>query len=415
MNAIKYGNQIISYTQLFDRLRHENPAALGKVVSLYGELTRDSLGIRKEDYEEVVKNVSVVFNLAASLKLEADLRTAVEHNTIGTLKLLTFAKTFEKLEAFVHISTTFCHPEEEEVKEALMKTPVDPNYVIDLLNWMNPEMLEKLRPKILGCHPNCYTFSKALTEKIVENFAGEVPVCIARPSIVVPSLREPMPGWVDSLNGPVGVLVAGGKGVLRSMLGKPNVQAQIIPVDIAINALIIIAWKKATKKEKELIPVYNISCDEKVPITWGDVLEKGRRYGLEYPINPGLWYPNGSMTTNQITHFLTVFLLQLVPAYFIDLLLICLGHKPFMIYVQNRINQGSKLLQYFTMRSWKVHIEKAVALIDAVSEEERLIFYTSNAQYNIDEFMVAAILGTKQYCLREPLSTLPSARRKLKV
>lgn len=57
-----------------------------------------------------------------------------------------------------------------------------------------------------------------------------------------------MPGWVDSLNGPVGVLVAGGKGVLRSMLGKPNVQAQIIPVDIAINALIIIAWKKATKK-----------------------------------------------------------------------------------------------------------------------------------------------------------------------
>lgn len=98
MNAIKYGNQIISYTQLFDRLRHENPAALGKVVSLYGELTRDSLGIRKEDYEEVVKNVSVVFNLAASLKLEADLRTAVEHNTIGTLKLLTFAKTFEKLE-----------------------------------------------------------------------------------------------------------------------------------------------------------------------------------------------------------------------------------------------------------------------------------------------------------------------------
>lgn len=400
---------------LFDRLRQENPSAFDKVVSLYGELTRDALGIRNEDYEEVVKNVSVVFNLAASLKLEADLKAAIEHNTIGTLRVLTFAKAFEKLEAFVHISTTFCHPEEDEIKETLLKSPVDPNYMIDLVRWMKPDMLEKLRPKILGCHPNCYTFSKALAEKIVENFANELPVCIARPSIVIPTLREPMPGWVDSLNGPIGILVAGGKGVLRSMLGKPDVQAQIIPVDIVINALIIIAWKKATKQEEELIPVYNISCDEKLPITWGDILEKGRRYGLEYPINPGLWYPNGSMTTNHFTHLLTVFLLQIVPAYFIDLLLICLGQKPFMVYVQNRINQGLKLLQYFTMRTWKVHIHRAVALVDAVNEEERAIFYTSNVEFSIDEFVISAILGAKQYCLKEPLSTLPSARRKLKV
>lgn len=65
---------------------------------------------------------------------------------------------------------------------------------------------------------------------------------------MIPSLREPAPGWVDSLNGPIGVLVAAGKGVLRSMLVEPDNHAEVIPVDIAINGMISLAWSKATKK-----------------------------------------------------------------------------------------------------------------------------------------------------------------------
>jgi len=61
---------------------------------------------------------------------------------------------------------------------------------------------------------------------------------------VTPSYKEPVPGWVDSLNGPVGVIVAAGKGVIRSMLCCPDYEAEVVPVDIAINALILIAWKR---------------------------------------------------------------------------------------------------------------------------------------------------------------------------
>lgn len=62
---------------------------------------------------------------------------------------------------------------------------------------------------------------------------------------VTPSFKEPVPGWVDSLNGPVGVIVAGGKGVIRSMLCSADYEAEVVPVDIAINALILISWKRA--------------------------------------------------------------------------------------------------------------------------------------------------------------------------
>lgn len=57
-----------------------------------------------------------------------------------------------------------------------------------------------------------------------------------------------MPGWVDSLNGPVGVVVGGAKGVIRSMLCGEDNRAEVIPVDVAINAVIAIAHKRATHK-----------------------------------------------------------------------------------------------------------------------------------------------------------------------
>lgn len=67
---------------------------------------------------------------------------------------------------------------------------------------------------------------------------------------VTPAWEEPCKGWVDSLNGPVGILVGAAKGVIRSMHCRADYRAQIIPVDFAINGLIAIAWKTATATPK---------------------------------------------------------------------------------------------------------------------------------------------------------------------
>lgn len=67
---------------------------------------------------------------------------------------------------------------------------------------------------------------------------------------VLPSWEEPLEGWVDSLNGPIGLMVGGAKGVIRSMLCDGRYRSEVIPVDIAINGLISIAWKVGTMQEK---------------------------------------------------------------------------------------------------------------------------------------------------------------------
>lgn len=67
---------------------------------------------------------------------------------------------------------------------------------------------------------------------------------------VCPSLTEPVPGWVDNLNGPVGVMLGAGKGVIRTMLCDGSLTAQVIPVDIATNAIIIIGMLEGTRAKK---------------------------------------------------------------------------------------------------------------------------------------------------------------------
>lgn len=58
---------------------------------------------------------------------------------------------------------------------------------------------------------------------------------------MTPAWAEPVEGWVDSLNGPVGIMVGAGKGVIRTMHCNGEYKAEVIPVDYAINGLIVLA------------------------------------------------------------------------------------------------------------------------------------------------------------------------------
>lgn len=52
------------------------------------------------------------------------------------------------------------------------------------------------------------------------------------------------------MNSPIGIMVAGAKGVLRSMLCNGEFKGECIPVDFAINGIIGIARSVALMKEK---------------------------------------------------------------------------------------------------------------------------------------------------------------------
>lgn len=95
---------------------------------------------------------------------------------------------------------------------------------------------------MIGDWPNTYTYTKALAEDVVRRSSAGIPVGVFRPAIITSSAKEPLVGWIDNLYGPTGVVAGAGTGVLRTMHCDKNINANIVPVDFCVNALIASAW-----------------------------------------------------------------------------------------------------------------------------------------------------------------------------
>jgi fatty acyl-CoA reductase len=62
---------------------------------------------------------------------------------------------------------------------------------------------------------------------------------------VISTWTDPIPGWIDNFNGPFGLLIAGGKGFLRTAFADENAALDYMPVDTCIQFMIMSAWCKA--------------------------------------------------------------------------------------------------------------------------------------------------------------------------
>ncbi|KAF3421944.1 hypothetical protein E2986_04187 [Frieseomelitta varia] len=395
---------------MFQRIRKQKPEMLKKVKALSGDVGMKNLGLTDEQLDILINETDIIFHCAATLRLESKLKDAIDMNTIGTKRVIELSKKMKKLKAFVHLSTAFCYADKEELDENVYKPSADPHDVMRLVQWLDESTIDLITPKILDLHPNTYTFSKRLSEKLIADEYPNLPCSIARPSIVTPALAEPLPGWVDNLNGPVGLMVGAGKGVIRSMLCNGRYHAEVIPVDLAINALIAIGHRTATVKHASM-PVFNITQSGVLPITWGEVLGKGKKIAYQYPFEGQIWYPSGDIHDSKLVHNLIVFFFHIVPAYFIDFLMLIFRQKRFMVRLQNRISVGLEVLQYFTTREWVFHNTNLLIMWGEMSAEDKKIFPIDFLSIDDATYIKTCILGARQYCMKENLSTLPKARR----
>lgn len=73
------------------------------------------------------------------------------------------------------------------------------------------------------------------------------------------------------------------------------------------------------------------------------------------------------------------------------------------------------MLQYFSTRKWDFRAEKASQVKTILNDEDIKIFPTEIDKMDVLNYLKDAWLGGRQYCLKEPLSTLPKARIQLKM
>lgn len=80
---------------------------MDKIVAVAGDLTLPGLGISQTDLQSIIDEVSVVFNSAASVRFDDDLKDALETNVKGPRQLLVICQRIKNLEVPPPCSTIF--------------------------------------------------------------------------------------------------------------------------------------------------------------------------------------------------------------------------------------------------------------------------------------------------------------------
>ncbi|XP_006004394.1 fatty acyl-CoA reductase 1 isoform X3 [Latimeria chalumnae] len=228
--------------KLFDRLRDEQPEFQEKIIAVNSELTQPNLNLSQADQETLTDCINIVFHCAATVRFNEPLKDAMQLNVMGTQKILALAHRMKKLEVFIHVSTAYANCNRKHIEEIIYPPPVDPKKLIDSLEWMDDSLINDITPKLIGERPNTYTYTKALAESVVQQEGGNLNIAIIRPSIVGASWKEPFPGWIDNFNGPSGLFIAAGKGILRTMRASNSAVADLVPVDVVVNTTLAVAW-----------------------------------------------------------------------------------------------------------------------------------------------------------------------------
>jgi fatty acyl-CoA reductase len=148
--------------------------------------------------------------------------------------------------------------------------------------WVSTTLIDagRERGRSLGW-TDCYTFTKAMAERAVEETATDLPVTILRPSIIESALAQPFAGWIEGFKMAEPIILAFGRGDLPEFPGIPDGVVDIIPVDLVVNATIVAA---AQRPEPGSPDYYTICSGARNPLTFRLLHDLVREYFIAHPM-----------------------------------------------------------------------------------------------------------------------------------
>jgi fatty acyl-CoA reductase len=103
----------------------------------------------------------------------------------------------------------------------------------------------------------------------------KLPTLLIRPSIIIGAAKEPMAGWTDTISAAGGLSLVGGIGIVNWIHGDPLNVADLIPVDIVSNMIIV---GTAIQANKPNLRIVHSASSHRRPLTWIDF----KNYTFEY-------------------------------------------------------------------------------------------------------------------------------------
>lgn len=286
-----------------------------RVEAVAGDLARDRLGMEPEVYERLTRDTDIVIHAGALAVFDAPLDRALETNAIGPLRVLQFARDCPRTPFVAHVSSCYVN----RLAGPLFESPLDPEEALEEDPALGPydvdrevrairERVERLRgheargparrrterireslveegmawSRRRGWN-DVYTFTKAMGEQLVVRHRGDVPGLILRPSILESSLHTPEPGWMDGFRMMDPLIIAFARGQLFEFPGNPESIVDVVPADMAANALL--AAIPRTHAQGEPL-VYQVASGMENPLVLREFVDHLIEYFERTPLGP---------------------------------------------------------------------------------------------------------------------------------
>ena len=408
--------------ELFSYLR--DASLLDKVTAIDGDVCFPNLKLSHSDLQRVTKEVNIVYHSAATIRFTEPLKTASRLHILGTDHVVQVCKALQNFEILVHVSSIASWSTHESLEEMIPAPPLDPLPFASKIEAMHVNEVEKIEKQMIGKFEenkwlNTYSLTKSLAENVVQS-SQLSKIAVVRPPFLMSPIKDPQIGWFDEPQSGAGLTAMYSMGILRIAHLNVNTEIELIPIDMCVNALISIAWYQTEKSDKR-IDVYNMSSSEAFPMQGREVLLEGISLGYQYPslrqIRPpiDMYHISPSKTYVRLKDFFTHTLFCLL----VDLVLILSGRKAFM-YSLTRRNANAISHIFETTSNYKKKFVVKTGKLGQVYEssvgaQESEIFFYDTKSIPWKRLALENHLRFRRHVLREPDSSLESARRRLKV
>lgn len=207
-----------------------------------------------------------------------------------------------------------------------------------------------------------------------------------------------------------------GRGTISSIMGVGEYIIDLVPVDVVCNTLITAAWANSFMRTSNELVVYNCISGQVNPFTWDGLNAGIVKYARKFPSKYVTMYPAFRYTTTRSIHILYEIFLHFLPAFITDLMLRMQGKKPIMLKISKRFKMAADTGEYFSMHEWIFGVDNLKRMIRAAEETQLDAdeFNCDIKSIDWDAYMEKYMLGIRQFLLKDEMSSLPMARRKLK-
>jgi HAD superfamily hydrolase (TIGR01490 family) len=281
-----------------------------------------------DDVPPLPGDLDVVIHCAGEVSFDPPIDEGFATNLGGTLNLLAAIEASGSRPHYVHVSTAYVAGRQQgHIREGRLQHSVDWRYEADLASqlrarvevesrtaerlaefsneaekqhdvtgassvsaeaekrraqWVSKALVDagRERGRSLGW-TDCYTFTKAMAERAVEETAVHLPVTVLRPSIIESALEQPFPGWIQGFKMAEPIILAFGRGDLPEFPAIPDGVLDVIPVDLVVNATLAAA---AQPLEPGSPAYYTICSGARNPLRFGLLYELVREYFIEHPM-----------------------------------------------------------------------------------------------------------------------------------